>query len=196
MLKESDKYLFEKIKSGDKKALEVLFDRYYEPLCDFSYQFLKSTDLSEEAVSDIFIKLWLNKKNISFTTNLKSYLYRAVRNCSLNYIKKENGNFEALSTISHQIGSKEQSADYPLIFDEFQKDVASIIDQLPDQQRLIFRMNRLEGLKYKEIAEILNISVHTVQNHMVEAVKVLSKKHTYFQSLKAWFIFALVFFYI
>ena len=96
---QNDEYLFERIKTSDKRALEILFERYYVPLCDFAYQFLKSSDLSEEAVSDVFIKLWSNRFQIKLQSNLKAYLYRAVRNISLNYLKKENKNTEDISTL-------------------------------------------------------------------------------------------------
>ena len=180
---QNDEHLFERIKTGDKKALETLFERYYVPLCDFAYQFLKSSDLSEEAVSDVFIKLWSNKLQIKLQSNLKAYLYRAVRNNSLNYLKKEDKNAEDISTL-HSLTDSHHTADHPLLFSEFQKEFEESIDLLPERQKLVFRMNRLDGLKYKEIAEILGISIHTVQNHLVESVKTLSKKYSYFNTLK------------
>lgn len=180
---QNDEHLFERIKTGDKKALETLFERYYVPLCDFAYQFLKSSDLSEEAVSDVFIKLWSNKLQIKLQSNLKAYLYRAVRNNSLNYLKKEDKNVEDIS-ILHSLTDSRHTADHTLLFSEFQKEFEESIDLLPERQKLVFRMNRLDGLKYKEIAEILGISIHTVQNHLVESVKTLSKKYNYFNTLK------------
>lgn len=191
--KDSDETLLTQIKSGEKQAFEILFDRYFESLCDFSYQFLKSKDLSEEAVSDVFIKVWLNKTKLQIKSGVKAYLYRAVRNQSLNYIKKEGDLFEDLSELYQQPADNLLSADRSILYDELQKNVDSLIDEMPSQRKLIFRMNRLDGMKYQEIAEVLGISVYTVQNHMVEASKHLSSKYSQLKSMKMWAIFIIIF---
>ncbi|MDW7694550.1 RNA polymerase sigma-70 factor [Flammeovirgaceae bacterium SG7u.111] len=176
--KESDEFLIERIKGGEKQALETLFDRYFEVLCDFSYQFLKSKDLSEEAVSDVFIKVWENKHQISIQSGVKAYLYRAARNQSLNYLKKEGADlYTDLSEATLKPSDSEHLADQLLMFDELQKSIENIIDKMPKQRKLIFRMNRLDGMKYQEIAEVLGISVNTVQNHMVEATSYFARKY-------------------
>ena len=192
----SDEQLINKTRVGDKQAFETLFDRYYEALCDFSFQFLKSKDLSEEAVSDVFIKVWINRRQLKIQSTIKAYLFRAVRNQSINYIEKETNHFEDLSDVSQKTADNLQAADRQLILDEFQKNIDAIIDQMPDQRKLIFRMNRLQGMKYKEIADVLGISVYTVQNHMVEATKHLSSRYKQLKSLKMWAIVLLLFFFV
>ncbi|UZR98425.1 RNA polymerase sigma-70 factor [Chondrinema litorale] len=192
----SDEQLINKTRVGDKQAFETLFDRYYEVLCDFSFQFLKSKDLSEEAVSDVFIKVWVNRRELKIQSTLKAYLFRAVRNQSINYIEKETKHFEDLSNVSQKPTDNLQAADHLLILEEFQKNIDAIIDQMPDQRKLIFRMNRLEGMKYKEIADALGLSVYTVQNHMVEATKHLSGRYKQLKSLKMWAIVFLLFFFV
>ena len=116
-----------------------------------------------------------------------------MRNTALNYLKKENKNTEDLSTVSDFLAKQNQSADHQLLFSEYQNELERCINLLPDRQKLVFRMSRLDGLKYKEIAEILGISVHTVQNHLVESVKTLSKKYDYFSSLKILILLSLCF---
>lgn len=171
----SDEYLLEQIcVYNDDQCLEDLFSRYFQQLCTFSNTFVKDYAIAEELVADTFCSIWFNRRNLNVPDKARPYLYKAIRNHSLNYLKKKRIDHTDLSyaeTIPDQTLGPEQQ----LAFNDLLKEVNSLIDALPEKKRIIFRMNKMEGFKYKEIADILGISVHTVQNHMVEAIKMLAE---------------------
>lgn len=167
----SDEELFLRIKSDDAQALKILFEKHYSALCHFACKFIKNATLAEEAVSDVFLNIWLKKEKIELQTNLKMYLYSAVRNQSLNYLKKNKIYLERIETAVEENKTSDLSADKFITYEELKDDIDTLLQQLPAKRRIIFSMNRFDGLSYKEIAEILSISIHTVQNQMVAAVK-------------------------
>ncbi len=170
----SDEELFQRMKSNDAIALRILFDKYFPALCSFALRFVKTADLAEEAVSDVFTNVWLKRKKIEIKTNPKTYLYGAVRNQSLNYLKKKNIYFEEIETVIKEYKASDLDADRFIVHEELQGDIDNLLQQLPEQRQIIFRMNRIDGLRYKEIADVLSLSIHTVQNQMVAAVKFLT----------------------
>jgi len=173
----TDEELLRRIKHDDSKALKILFERYYPSLCSFAFRFVKTIHLAEEAVSDVFLTIWIKKENIEIRTNLKTYLYAAVRNQSMNYVKHHTFSFEDIETVDTQDAISEFHPHAQMIYEELKDDIDALLRQLPEKRQIIFRMNRIDGLSYKEIAEILSISIHTVQNQMVAAVKFLSGHH-------------------
>lgn len=179
----TDEELLRQIKNNDSGALKVLFEKYFSQLCYFSKQFVKNTDLAEEAVSDIFLNIWLKRGKIEITTSLRAYLYTAVRNQSLNYLKQNKIHFEEMEIAETEGKMSESDADRLVNFEELKNEIDIILRQLPKKREIVFRMNRIEGLSYKEIAEILSISVNTVQNQMVKAVKFISGQYPHLKKL-------------
>jgi len=173
----TDEELLRRIKQDDSMALKVLFQRYYSTLCRFAFRFVNITHLAEEVVSDVFLNVWLRKKNIEIRTNLRTYLFTAVRNQSLNYLKHNTFSFEDIETVDEKNVISELHPHAHMIYEELKDNVDALLKQLPEKRQIIFKMNRIDGLSYKEIAEILSISVNTVQNQMVAAVKFISGHH-------------------
>jgi RNA polymerase sigma-70 factor (family 1) len=161
--------------NDDEKAFELLFHLLNNSLTKFCILYVNQREIAEEIVSDIFIKCWLNRKTLTEILNPETYLFVAVKNQSLNHIKKyssihlvqieETNSVEFVNTYNPQkeIENKE------LIF---RMDKA--ITALPQQCRIVFRLIKEDGMKYKEVAEILNISPRTVQTQLFRAVKKLS----------------------
>lgn len=171
----SDHELVNRIRHDDQQALSLLFHRYYAFLCDFSFQFLRNVALTQEVVSDVFLKLWIGRQQLAVEQSVRAYLYRAVKNQSLNYLQRESSfRDESLSPTHHQRAVSSYTPEQELFYQESLKNVEAIIEQMPPQRQLIFRLNRFNGLKYQEIAEVLSISVHTVQNQMVKAVQFMA----------------------
>jgi RNA polymerase sigma-70 factor (ECF subfamily) len=161
------------IKKGDQQALEELFEKYYYQLCDFAFQYVRSVNLTEEVVSDIFLKIWKKREDLTISGNFKGYLFTAVRNQSLNYIKKEQRPLDSLDDRPRPPASTDYQPDEKLLFKELTNRIETLINSLPPRRRRIFKLSRLEGFTYREIADMLSISIHTVQNQMVQAVKQL-----------------------
>ena len=169
----TDDELIQRIKEADQAALEVLFERYYYALCDFAFQYVRSFDLTEEIVSDVFLNIWKRRERLNITSSFKAYIFRAVRNQSINYLKKENRDFDSLDLLENE-ASEEYQPDEELIFCELENRIEVLLNTLPPRRKLIFKLSRIEGFTYQEIADIFSISIHTVQNQMVQAVKTLA----------------------
>jgi RNA polymerase sigma-70 factor, ECF subfamily len=170
----SDEELLRRIKRDDAGALKALFHRYYPALCRFSASIVKSDECAEEAVSDVFAALWLKRRSIGIRSSIKPYLYGAVRNQSLNVLRSSGLRTESIGDDDAELTSPMFDADRALQYNELQSSIDDLLSRLPERRRLIFCMSRLDGLSYQEIADILSISIHTVQNQMVEAVKFLA----------------------
>ena len=161
--------------NDDEKAFELFFHLLNNSLVKFCVLYVNQKEIAEEIVSDVFVKCWLNRKTLTEILNPETYLFVAVKNQSLNHIKKyssihlvqidETNSVEFVNTFNPQkeIENKE------LIF---RMDKA--ITALPQQCRIVFRLIKEDGMKYKEVAEILNISPRTVQTQLFRAIKKLS----------------------
>ncbi|WP_051539083.1 RNA polymerase sigma-70 factor [Prolixibacter bellariivorans] len=135
--------------------------------------FCSDYGLSEDIVQEVFFKLWTDKGRIAIETSVKAYLYQMVRNTSLNYLKHKNviKQYEiANKDESNYIG---ESLDELLIGKELNAKIQAAIEKLPTERRKVFLLSRMDGLKYKEIAEKLNISIKTVENQMGKALSTL-----------------------
>ncbi|MEO1013522.1 MAG: RNA polymerase sigma-70 factor [Bacteroidota bacterium] len=164
--------LYAAIKKGDEDAFSRLFELYYKSLCNFCLRYSLPTAVAEELVSDIFLKLWNDRKTMDIK-NLRSFLYTSTKNTSINWLKSKRhgitlGPDEHLWVVSAQISHENR-----MIFEEELSAVQRIIAKMPEQRRNIFLLNRIDGLKYKEIADVMGISPFTVQNQMVMAVRFL-----------------------
>ena len=163
---------------ADMANYEQLFKTHYNNLCSYANKYLEDLDAAEEVVQDVFVKLWENRETISITGSFKSYIFRAVRNACLNFIRHLQVR-EEFKTYNEQ----ELERNQPLLEDEIHASelevrIRAAINLLPAERRKVFIMSRYDGLKYKEIAEKLNISDKTVENQMGRAIKFLREKLT------------------
>jgi RNA polymerase sigma-70 factor (ECF subfamily) len=169
----NDKYLFQKVKAGDHKSFEILFEKYYNKLCNYAFLYLKDVSKTEELVSDVYIRIWENRNKIEIKTNLKSYIYRSTRNAVISDMRKNKG--PGLS-LHKEYKSNEKFVDSPetlLIREEVADIFHKMMQKLPKQAGLVFRLHKMDGLSYKQIAEILDLSIKTVENHMGRALKLM-----------------------
>ncbi len=165
-----ERKLFKKIQKGDVKSLEVLFDRYYNVLCNFAYLFLKDEEHAKEIASELFINIWQKRNEIVIRESLKSYLYRSVKNAVISAKRKEKRKNKFMENVEE---NKPEfiTPETLLLRKEFEEKVDQLFADLPKKSGLVFRMKRIDGLRYKEISKILNISEKTVENHMGNAIK-------------------------
>ncbi|UII26749.1 sigma-70 family RNA polymerase sigma factor [Fulvivirga maritima] len=166
----NDTQLMRLIKNDNELALQILFDRYYDSLLEISFHFLTNVALAEEVVADIFIRIWEKRYNIN-VENLKGYLYTAAKNLSINKLDKEKYSFHSSKNIDTPYSTDPER---DIQFDEMFQQIDYLISQMPGQRQLVFRLNKIDGLAYKEIAKLLEISVETVQKHMSLAVKYMA----------------------
>jgi RNA polymerase sigma-70 factor (ECF subfamily) len=150
---------------------EVIFRSYYERLCHYANMWLKDMDASEEVVQNTFVKLWEKRDSIQVESSIKSYLYRAVYNASINEIKHQKVKDNYANMHYNQEPSSELHSQSEL--KELETRIDKALKSLPEQCRLIFQMSRYQELKYREIADILNISIKTVENQMGKALRMM-----------------------
>ena len=160
--------LFDQIKKGDERAFEQVFRAHYTSLTAFAHTFLHDIDLSESIVQNVFVKLWEKRKQYEISS-LKSYLMIAVRNSCHNELKRIKSDRTYKSSLKNEdLVEMANFSDSGTM-----EKIAQTIEKLPEQRKRIFKLNRLDGLKYREIAEKLNISPKTVEIQMGKALKFL-----------------------
>ena len=159
----------------DLKAYQALYELLASRLKRFCFSFVKSNEAADEIVSDVFIKLWQIKNKLPEIDNLKVYLYTVAKNFCLNYITRHFKNPVVLldeidiEPVVH-IGNPEELC---ISADIVQK-IQQAIRQLPPRSRLIFQMVKEDGMRYREVADILHISVLTVRNQLAIAIQKLA----------------------
>lgn len=153
-----------------KSGFEKLFREHYPVLCAYAYGFVSDYSLSEDIVQDVFLKFWSDRWKIAINTSVKSYLYKAVGNSAFNYIKHQKVIRQYETEKKNDDENEERSAEDIMSVKELDAKIQSAMSGLPDGQRKIFMMSRMDGLKYREIAYKLGISVKTVENQMGKAL--------------------------
>jgi RNA polymerase sigma-70 factor (ECF subfamily) len=167
-----DRNLYLLLREGDEHAFQALFKKFYPALCHFAHQFLSDREQSEEIVQEMFVKLWEKRAVLNIETSVKHYLFRSVRNHCLNQIQHEKIKKQYAARVLENAQKEIETEQYFLEIDLVAK-IEKCIDALPPKRKEIFRLSREQGLKYKEIAEELNISVKTVEAQMGLALKFL-----------------------
>ena len=165
-----------KIRNNDRGAFETLFRRYYTELCHFVQRYVNEPIICEDLIQELFLRLWLHRYQWEPKGSVKAYLYKAARNKAFDYfrhkkieseIEWETYKLEYL----HQESQQEQCIDEDLL-----AAVQKAVNKLPERMKLIFTLSREDGLSYPEIAEVLDLSVKTVETQMGRALKSLREQ--------------------
>jgi RNA polymerase sigma-70 factor (ECF subfamily) len=161
------------IQQGNEQSLAALYKLFNKRLIHFARVVTRSPDLAEEVVEDVFVKLWSNRHRIMEIDNLTVYLYVAVKNRSLNCISQKareliQGPFDDLDI---ELGDMASDPHNQLVTTEMMQKMQEAVESLPPRCKMIFKLVREDGLKYKEVADILNISVNTIDVQMAIAIK-------------------------
>lgn len=182
-----DQNIFEAIRHDDRQAFERVFRESYRPLTAYAFRFVNDLPVAENIVQDVYLKLWQNRHQLVITTSLIHYLFRSVRNHSLNYLDKAKVRSEYLRMqIERDYSTEDYSAFYPEI--GLLDKIETAINALPIKRQEIFRLAREEGLKYREIADRLNLSIKTVEAQMTLALKQLRESLKEYHHLVLFFM--------
>jgi len=160
----------------DEAAYERVFKTHYKNLHAYAFTMLKDEDEAEEMVQQVFFKLWERSESLSFSGSIAAYLYRAVHNESLNFLKHQKVKTSHQLHVAYSMKNKSEQASGKLTTKELDKKFREALNELPEQCRTVFQLSRFEEMKYKEIADKLDISIKTVENHMGKALKLLRTK--------------------
>ncbi len=162
--------LLEQLSNGDEQAFESFFTVYYNRLFQYIFGIIKSKQVAEELVMDVFLKIWLGRSIIPEINNFDSFLFRVAHNKSIDFLRAvaRDPSFKDLLWDQIQFANTDQS-DSKLMTQEYEKKLREAISLLSPQRKKVYQMSREEDMNHDQIAAKLNLSRHTVNNHIVEA---------------------------
>jgi len=170
----NDSELIKKIILGDATAFETLFRSYFQLMVDFCFRFVEDVSTAENIVQEVFLKIWANRVKLDPEVKIKFYLYRAVKNKALNHLRHLKVVRSSVEDVySCNIPGKTPGEE--INEEEIAELLMKAIEELPEKCKTIFFMSKYDHLKYSEIAEILDISIKTVEYQMRRAFKFLRK---------------------
>jgi RNA polymerase sigma-70 factor, ECF subfamily len=181
-----EKVLVEKLRQGDEMAFEVIFHRTKGKLKGFLVKVLPVGQDAESIIQEIYLKIWSSRKLINSNRNFETYFFAIARNMVIDIMRKRLHKQKYLEELCSQLkeeGNDCLDAHQILQYSELEKKIYGIIERLPEQRKIIFKLNRIEGLTYKEIAKKLDISENTVDSQMRSALAFLRKEMELFLSI-------------
>ena len=165
------------VSDGNQRAFADLFNLYYANLYRFVRYFLAESD-AEDVVSEVFVALWNNRSKLLLVNNFNSYIYTMARNEAYAYLRLQNKIHNvSLDDMPVSLSICEESAEGRIIEEEMIEVYNKAVAQLPERCKLIFLMVREEKLKYKEIADILQITTGTIEQQMNQSIKQIGRAH-------------------
>jgi len=156
-----------------ESSYKKLFSMLFFPLTRFAYCILKSRQQAEEVASDVLLMLWQRRHSLAGVKNIKSYAFISANNISLNLLKKKQPECVSLDDVDLDVRINIHTPEDILINAELKKRLEQSINTLPAKGKLVFKLVKEDGFSYKEVAEIMNISVKTVDAHLTSSIKKL-----------------------
>jgi RNA polymerase sigma-70 factor (ECF subfamily) len=168
----TDQELVQLLQQGDKKAFDALYGRYWRKLYLLAYQKLRSRELAEELVQDLFISLWTKRESLHITASVGAYLGMAVRYMVIKFFQKErvHQQYEQTAALGPAYANTTEDA---VLFRDLQEVIEQEINKLPEKCREVFQLSRHDNLSQKEISLKLHLSEKTVENHIGKALRLL-----------------------
>jgi len=169
----------EAIRQSDRNAFDDLFRHLYPGLVHFAMRFTKQKPAACDIVQDTFVILWSKREEIDPEQSLKAYLFKIVKNRSLNWLNKQVNNSEPFEDhMLHLVSDSEQTNSSA---ETLSSNFKNWIEELPERQREAFELSRFDGLNHDEIANVMNVSPKTVNNHIVAALSTLRDRYNHYK---------------
>jgi RNA polymerase sigma-70 factor (family 1) len=156
---------------NDEQAYKELFHHFYASLYQFALSIVKTGQIADEVVSDVFIRIWRKRAALARIRNLKLYLFTSTKNTSLNYLRQQKHEAQLPDDYRVQLRSVYFNPEELLITAEMISRIQRAIHQLPPRCQLIFKLVKEDGLKHKEVAGLLNLSIKTIENQLALALR-------------------------
>jgi len=164
------------LNAHDQEAFTIIYNLYSKKLFRYAVKIIKSTEIAEDTVHDVFVKLWDNAPTLQIETTIQAYLYRSTHNYLMNLIKRGAVEGKFVDEVISSAAVASQNTEETISYRETLKQAKKVIDSLPPQRKLIYEMGRNKGMSHKQIALELNIADSTVNNQIVKALKTI-KEH-------------------
>lgn len=165
--------IIRQFKQGDHHAFRVLYEKHAPKLFAFSKKYLQSNEDAEEIVQDVFLRIWEKRQNIDEHQSFSSYVIQAAKHRIYNSFRKKVNTQLYLDFLLFTDNASKNFTELDVEFNDIKIKAEAAISAMPPKRQEIFRMSRELGLKNKEIAEKLDISIKTVENQMSQALKFL-----------------------
>lgn len=160
------------IAAGNERAFKMFFEKHRVKLYNYLLSIVKSREIAEEIVIDVFMKMWMGRDWIAEIQNMDAFLHKVAYNKALDFLRIAARNTALQKLVRHEMESvKEKEADFKVLEQECREIIGRAILQLSPRRRKIFTLSRVEGLSYDEIAQQLHLSRNTVRNSMAEAIR-------------------------
>lgn len=162
------------IRGGDAAAFERLFRAYFNSLIAYARRYIQDTTIAEDIIQDVFVNVWNRRKQLDPDKSIKSYLYASVKNRALNHLRRleSDRKYHTSETLLTAIDLSPEEKWHRTVL---VRSIESAVNQLPKKCREVFILSKYHQLTYKEIAQVLGLSVNTVETQMVRALKVVRK---------------------
>ena len=177
MRNEANSALWNSFKQGNWDAYTHLYNDYYSLLTNYGYKFTRNSNLIEDAIHDLFVRLWTSRSNLGDPVSVKNYLYKALRNTLLRKIKSEE-KYTGIDGDEYPFGFEvtyNNQADLAIEEKEFREKVKAIVNTLPPRQKEIIYLRFYEGLSYDEIADIMSIGINSAYKLLYKALENLQQ---------------------
>ncbi len=169
----------EQIRQSNRRAFDELFRYLYPRLVYFAMRYIKDKPAASDIVQDAFVILWQKREEIDPGQSLKAFMFKIVKNRSINWLQKPDNNSEPFD--HHAFNIEANETDHDKSAEELSNLFRIWIEELPARQQEAFELSRFEGLDHEEIASVMDVSPKTVNNHIVAALQSLRKRYEHHQ---------------
>ncbi|WP_027137975.1 RNA polymerase sigma factor [Gaetbulibacter saemankumensis] len=174
-LSHKENKLLDAVRKGDRQVYKEIYLTYYPELCDYIRSYTNDAQAAEDIVQNVLLKFWINRKDLQLHTSLKGFLFKSAYYAFMDAYRKKKRINEKLEAIRYDMVNEISEEDHD-ITERRLKALKEAVDELPPKCKEVFVLSKFDGLKYKEIAEKLDLSINTVENQIGKAFKTLRSK--------------------
>ncbi len=180
--------MLKRLRSGDKTVVNELYEKYSARLYHFAFGYLKSEPDALDIVQEVFVSLWSNRQKLKEDSNLDSYLFTVAKNTIISVFRKKFSEKNYLETLRFKVVNNSISTENQVDYELLSKKIEQLVEQLPPQRKLVYGLSKEKGYSNQMVADELNISIKTVEDHITKARKFLK------DNLSEYGLIALLFF--
>ena len=173
---QTEKKIIKRFKEGDAEAFDVIYRNYSKKLFHFALGLLKDKDIAEDLVQEVFVSLWEKRNQVNPKLNFENYIFTIAYNSIRKFFRNQSTETKVIDLLVKDSPEIIESIYGTVIYNEMLEHANKIIETLPQKRKTVYKLSRQEGMKTKEIADRLNISTRTVENHLAKALKYLRKE--------------------